>query len=521
MHVTRAVAAGLVFAAAAFCALAGPPTERPAKPMMGKDVVLQEANGVVCAEAEHFCAQKLTKKRGWFLLTTRHQPRLRPDGDPPHVKGAAGGAYLEILPDTRRTHGDRLIKGENFSDEPGKLAVLHYNVHFSTPGRYTVWARVYSTTTEDNSLHVGIDGTWPASGRRLEWPANNRWAWSCTQRTAGRRDRRKHEVYLDVDNPGLHVIAFSMREDGIEFDKWMMTRRRLKTVGGLGPASRVRAGKLPDPFPPADANAATDPNTRRTEDAEAGKAAPPPRRETFDANTDLISLHYDHAPDRDDAHSAAADRTILESMYSPEWVRAHVLAVSGAYGRNARSFREASDAVMDAVWTDRGGWLPGHSRRKETVAAMVEAWSKILSAGGDVWVKEGGQSDLTAEVVGILRKRAPHLDTTRRIHVVQHSGWNEGQTTPSALAFVREHTHYIRIRDANRFLNVRGGNRDFESAARGHPVFAEAWKAAFKYYRPSVRLDFSDTGELMRILGLGEVGIEEFRCRYLAPAKEE
>ena len=40
----------------------------------------------------------------------------------------------------------------------------------------------------------------------------------------------------------------------------------------------------------------------------------------FDASADLVSLHYDHAPDRDDGHSAAADRTLLEALYGACWL---------------------------------------------------------------------------------------------------------------------------------------------------------------------------------------------------------
>jgi len=45
------------------------------------------------------------------------------------------------------------------------------------------------------------------------------------------------------------------------------------------------------------------------------------------------------------------------------------------------------------------------------------------------------------------------------------------------------------------YLNVKGGNTAFTQAALAHPVFSPAWKAAFTYYDPKVRLDFSDTGE--------------------------
>ena len=55
---------------------------------------------------------------------------------------------------------------------------------------------------------------------------------------------------------------------------------------------------------------------------------------TFDTTKDLISLHYDHAPDKDDGQSAAADRTLLQVHYGMDWISKHVIAVSGTYGKN-------------------------------------------------------------------------------------------------------------------------------------------------------------------------------------------
>jgi hypothetical protein len=235
----------------------------------------------------------------------------------------------------------------------------------------------------------------------------------------------------------------------------------------------------------------------------------------FSSERDLLSLHYDHAPDKDDGHSAAADRTILQALHDVAWIKAHVVAVSGAYGLNAAEFNPESDKVMEAVWGEYGGWLDAHRDREQAIAKLVERWDRVLTAGGGVWVKEGGQSDVTAEVVRRLRARRPTLDPKRSIHVVQHSRWNEDQTTPSALEYTKQNCDYIRIRDANQYLNVKGGNAAFVAAARQHPVLGRAWTAAFAYYPPEERLDFSDTGELMHILGLGEMGVDAFRERFL------
>ena len=220
-------------------------------PIVDKDVVHLEKDGLLAVEAEHFSRQTKTDVRAFYLTTLDARPELNPDGDPPHVGGASGGAYLEILPDTRRTHADRLIRGENFSPKPGGLAVLDYRVHIQTPGRYWVWVRAYSTGSEDNGLHVGLDGEWPASGQRLQWCQGKRsWRWESKQRTEKVHCGEPHKIWLDIEEAGEHTISFSMREDGFEFDKWLMTRdREFPRPDGVGPVSVLAEGKLPDPFP--------------------------------------------------------------------------------------------------------------------------------------------------------------------------------------------------------------------------------------------------------------------------------
>lgn len=221
-----------------------------ATPIAPNGLLFEESDGVVAVEAEHFFRQTANTVRAWHLTTGADVPGLEPDGDPPHVAGASGGAYLEILPDTRRTHADRLISGENFSNAPGVLGILSYRVHFNTPGRYYVWVRAYSTGSEDNGLHVGLNGTWPESGQRMQWCEGKRsWRWDSKQRTARVHCGEPYRIYLDIPEPGEHVVEFSMREDGFEFDKWMMTRERLESVEGAGPEPGVRRGRIPAPFP--------------------------------------------------------------------------------------------------------------------------------------------------------------------------------------------------------------------------------------------------------------------------------
>lgn len=79
---------------------------------------------------------------------------------------------------------------------------------------------------------MGLDGTWPAndlvdpSSMRLQFP--NGWNWTQNRRggsqhtgVSGTGDvsRRDANVWLQIEDPGDHVIQFAMREDGLEFDK--------------------------------------------------------------------------------------------------------------------------------------------------------------------------------------------------------------------------------------------------------------------------------------------------------------
>lgn len=176
----------------------------------------------ITVDAEQYVSQEKDSVRRWQLLTATHPA---PAGvDATFHPGAWDNAYMKVLPDTRRTHADKLIAGENFSNTPGELAVLHYRVKFPSAGRYYVWVRAYSTGSEDNGIHVGFDGEWPESGRRMQWcEGKNTWRWESKQRTAANHCGEPGKIYLDVASAGWHRVSFSMREDGFEFDRFTLT----------------------------------------------------------------------------------------------------------------------------------------------------------------------------------------------------------------------------------------------------------------------------------------------------------
>jgi len=199
-------------------------------------LIFREINGIVAVEAEHYFALEKTNVRSWYHNLSDSTPNVFPDLDNGHYSSASNDEYIEILPDTRVTDSDQLVSGINFSNTPGKLAIVKYLVQFSTTGRYYVWARAYSSGSEDNSIHVGIDGTWPSSGQRMQWcTGKNSWKWESMQRTEANSCGEPYLIYLDITTTGIHEIAFSMREDGFEFDKWLMTNDQYYIPSIYGP----------------------------------------------------------------------------------------------------------------------------------------------------------------------------------------------------------------------------------------------------------------------------------------------
>lgn len=213
------------------------------------DKTYEEKNGIVAVEAENFVKQSKTKDREWFVIGAGTTGTPTPDPDPIHSNGASGGKYIELLPDTRVTHGDPLVTGVSFSDTPGVAAIVDYKIKFNSPGKYFVWVRAHSTGSEDNGVHVGIDGNWPASGARMQWcTGKNAWTWESKQRTAANHCGVAQQIFINVPTAGIHTISFSMREDGFEMDKFILSKAYTKPTGtGAAPIAANCDNPNPNP----------------------------------------------------------------------------------------------------------------------------------------------------------------------------------------------------------------------------------------------------------------------------------
>jgi len=251
----------------------------------------------------------------------------------------------------------------------------------------------------------------------------------------------------------------------------------------------------------------------------------------FNIETDLFLAHFDSKTDVDDIHSIAAIGTLLSS---PTFANVQYHAVAGAYGRQSGLYVPAPVLFSLAFgnhWSDAYKNYPYALKR---VTALAE---QVLRGNGNLWIAEAGQSDFSADLIRNLTKRRPKLNPQKPIHIVQHSQWNEEQTTPEKLAYVRSVSDYHKIPDGNAPGN---GSPEFKTLTRALPETlknnfktAELWRQALaiadKYNGKQGRynnvtiaeggLDFSDTAEACWIFGLNDLANADDFFFYLSRRK--
>ncbi len=174
----------------------------------------------VRVEAENFTS----KSDRWVLTSPDSIPDIQPDPDQPHNSSASGNANMEVLPDTRVTHDDTLLSGGadgNYWGGSGGPR-LNYNIEIPEAGRYLVYIKTYSTGTEDNGIHVGINGTFPDTGKRIQTCAKHKWFWTSAQRTDDNHCGVAKSISVDVLAAGTNTITFYAREDGFEIDQFLL-----------------------------------------------------------------------------------------------------------------------------------------------------------------------------------------------------------------------------------------------------------------------------------------------------------
>ncbi|WP_319502865.1 hypothetical protein [uncultured Draconibacterium sp.] len=237
----------------------------------------------------------------------------------------------------------------------------------------------------------------------------------------------------------------------------------------------------------------------------------------FDAEKDLLVMQFDCKTDVDDIHSAAAFKTLLSS---PDFSAVNYFAVAGTYGIQEGLYVPPNELFQQA-FEDK--WTDAHANKAKAVEKMKNVTLQYLHKGGNVWIAEAGQSDFSAELIKAIQNDAPEINTAERIHIVQHSNWNEEVTSANSLAFVKANSNYHKIPDGNAERNGTPGFRtpgynDWKTKIKDAELLS-LWKlaveTALKYNGKDGRynneavaaggLDFSDLSEVCWILGLQDI----------------
>ncbi len=423
--------------------------------------------------------------------------------------GSAGD--WKIVNDAKASGGKYLtwegLSPERNNSSPDDTMSVSFDV--TVPGDYSfVWAMRQPSDVESDKANdswvnfPNADRFGPSTGGSYGGPikvfgnGTNDFAWKATADV----NHKKSQLEMEFDSAGTYTMELSGRSHGHQIDKIVLYHSSVSQSDAISGGACAAPPAAPVTTVPATTGACVA-NT-------SGQA---------NLAKDLISLHYDHAPDRDDGHATVAGREMATKLGFTPWV------IGGAYGAdNADTYNSGSEAVMDATW-GANGWVNADANWNAAVQATADRWQQTLVACGDIWIAEGGQADLSADVVRELKKRMPGLDTEARIHVVQHSDWNERMALDADLAYVKANTDYLKIPDGNdggngtADLNPGGYNGSFlTDALNGR--HAAGWEAAFDYYNPKSILDFSDTVELLHIVDIDtdEVNdVEDFAQAFI------
>lgn len=246
-----------------------------------------------------------------------------------------------------------------------------------------------------------------------------------------------------------------------------------------------------------------------------------PKIGLFDSSRDLLIANFDSKPDVDDLQAVAGLGSVLAD---PEFACVDFVATSGAYGKQTGTFLQAAD-LFTLAFGDR--WLNAHDDRAGTVAELARRMRETIAGGGKVWVAEAGQSDVTAAAVKMLPE-----NMWTSVNVVQHSYWNETQSSDDAMQVVVYNTRYHRVQDGNfpdngsPAFNTKDGSywEALLSDPQVGPIWAEAKRLSDQYnpkadyVNPAVAaggLDFSDTVEIAYIFGFDDMdGVGDFVERF-------
>lgn len=242
-----------------------------------------------------------------------------------------------------------------------------------------------------------------------------------------------------------------------------------------------------------------------------------PKAGLFNIDKDLLLGHFDCKTDVDDLQTAAA---LVTLMSDKKFSKIKYHAVAGTYGIQDGLYVPPNDLFKLAFGDN---WTDAHENIANAVEKVKVIAKATLENQGDIWIAEAGQSDFSAELVKAIKADLPAVNISQRIHIVQHSNWNEEVTSPASLDYVRKNTDYQKIPDGNEVGNGTPGFRSSKitkwQEKISNPKLIETWTLAIelsnryngnegRYLNEAIAaggLDFSDLSEVCWILGLQDI----------------
>lgn len=179
-------------------------------------VPFEEQNGLVVIEAEH--PQADYQKGGNFWEFEASQD------------GKSGDGYFVAGPDAAKVRDTDYVQN---------APELQYKIQIQNPGTYYVWIRGYAPDGGSDSINVGLDGQAIDTSDRINfWPAG-KWLW--TNQTQDKDAAGKPlKAVITVSSAGIHTLNVWMREDGLIFDKILLTKDPNFVPKDLGPNESYR-----------------------------------------------------------------------------------------------------------------------------------------------------------------------------------------------------------------------------------------------------------------------------------------
>jgi len=241
----------------------------------------------------------------------------------------------------------------------------------------------------------------------------------------------------------------------------------------------------------------------------------------FNIENDLLLAQFDCKTDVDDLHTIAALATLLSDANFSK-IKYH--AVAGTYGIQEGLYVPANNLFQLAFGDN---WSDAHHNIESAAVEVMAEIKSVLDSQGDIWIAEAGQSDFTAQLIKSIQAELPKINISQRIHVVQHSDWNEKSTSVENLEFVKDKSDYHKIPDGNAVGNGTPGFRSPEFTnwknKITNPKLSEIWQLATdlsnkyngkegRYNNEAIAaggLDFSDLSEVCWIIGIHDINDTE------------